>query len=177
MRGNGALRRKIFLAIGLVFLTVGIFGCGRDRAKEALREVGRELNLDMAGGELLAEEDGHGGFHGDGIFFAAVRFADGEMEEMLESDGSWAAFPANETVQALLWGYEFEDGRYGPYLTDGDGNPLIPSVENGYYWLHDRQVIDGQAGGADILHRGSFNFTEGVYDSDTGILYCCKMDT
>ena len=24
-------------------------------------------------------------------------------------------------------------GKYGPYLTDQDGNPLIPEIRNGYY--------------------------------------------
>lgn len=177
MGEKNALRRVVLLALGLLLTAAVLFGCGRDENQEALKKISRELSLDLPDGELLTAEDGHGGFHGDGLFFAAVRFADGTMEERLKADGHWQAFPANETVQALLYGYEFTDGRYGPYLTDGDGTPLIPAVENGYYWLRDRQVIDGQASGADILHRGSFNFTIGVYDSDTGILYCCKMDT
>ena len=165
MGEKNALRRVVLLALGLLLTAAVLFGCGRDENQEALKKISCELSLDLPDGELLTAEDSHGGFHGDGLFFAAVRFADGTMEERLKADGHWQAFPANETVQALLCGYEFTDGRYGPYLT------------NGYYWLRDRQIIDGQASGADILHRGSFNFTIGVYDSDTGILYCCKMDT
>ena len=34
---------------------------------------------------------------------------------------------------------------------------------------------DDQLG--DILSRGSFNFTVGVYDADARVLYCCELDT
>ena len=67
-------------------------------------------------------------------------------------------------------------GKYGPYLTDQDGNPLIPEIRNGYYRLIDRQIKMGEASGADILHRNSFNFDLGLY-ADTNTLYFCRMDT
>lgn len=34
-----------------------------------------------------------------------------------------------------------------------------------------------RAAGADILHRSSFNFDLGLYDTDTNTLYFCKLDT
>ena len=58
-----------------------------------------------------------------------------------------------------------------------DGNPLIPEIRNGYYRLIDRQIKMGEASGADILHRNSFNFDLGLYDADTNTLYFCWMDT
>ena len=67
--------------------------------------------------------------------------------------------------------------QMGPYLTDGDGHPFIPEVENGYYLLIDEQAEEGKATGADILHRASFNFTLGIYDSDADILYYFELDT
>ena len=70
-----------------------------------------------------------------------------------------------------------ETERIGPYLTDQEGNPLVPEIENGYYRLIDRQVKEGWATGADILHRGSFNFTLGLYDADAELLYFCELDT
>ena len=48
---------------------------------------------------------------------------------------------------------------------------------NGYYRLIDRQIKMGEASGADILHRNSFNFDLGLYDADTNTLYFCRMDT
>ena len=62
-------------------------------------------------------------------------------------------------------------------MTDKDGNPLIPEIRNGYYRLIDRQIKKGEAAGADMLHRSSFNFDLGLYDADTNILYFCQRDT
>lgn len=41
-------------------------------------------------------------------------------------------------------------GKYGPYLTDNDGKPLVPEIQNGYYLLIDRQVEKDKATGAYI---------------------------
>ena len=49
----------------------------------------------------------------------------------------------------------------------------LPEIQNGYYRLIDRHS-DTDTG---ILDRYSFNFTLGVYDSDTNTLYCCEVDT
>ena len=84
---------------------------------------------------------------------------------------------AEDTAKALVYGIENETERIGPYLTDQEGNPLVPEIENGYYMLIDRQVEEGWATGADILHRGSFNFTLGLYDTDKELLYFCEEDT
>ncbi|HIX15247.1 MAG TPA: hypothetical protein H9740_05915 [Candidatus Hungatella pullicola] len=54
---------------------------------------------------------------------------------------------------------------------------MIPDIELGSYRLIDRQAEEGIAAGADILHRSSFNFTLGIYDTDAERLYFCEMDT
>ena len=76
-------------------------------------------------------------------------------------------------MQALVWGVENGTVSTGPCLTDGDGQPLVPPVEKGCYRLIDRH--SDQQG--DILSRGSFNFTVGVYDAEARVLYCCELDT
>ena len=102
------------------------------------------------------------------------------MEQIQASD-AWHPLPVDQTTQVLVYGLSGETGenswQIGPYLTDDNGNPLVPEVQNGYYVLLDRQAEDGKAPGSDILDRGSFNFTFGLYDTDTDTLYCCKLDT
>ena len=80
-------------------------------------------------------------------------------------------------MEILLYGQESDEKKEGPYFTDEEGKPLIPEIEKGYYWLKDRQAEPGMAAGADILHRGSFNFSVAVYDADGRILYYGEMDT
>lgn len=50
-------------------------------------------------------------------------------------------------------------------------------TQHGYYILIDRQVGNRKTSGEDILQRNSFNFTLGLYDTDTNTLYFCKLDT
>lgn len=95
----------------------------------------------------------------------------------IQGNTEWEAFPLDETVQTLVYGAEDETSKYGPYLTDNDGKPLVPEIQNGYYLLIDRQVEKDKATGADILHRSSFNFDLGLYDTDTNTLYFCQLDT
>ena len=90
---------------------------------------------------------------------------------------SWSPFPPDDTVQALLYGWTEENAQeitsIGPFLTDDNGDPLVPKITNGYYLLIDRQ----EETTTPLLSRPSLNFTLAVYDSDKDTLYYCKMDT
>ena len=151
----------------------------KDKAdrRDALSKIGNELNLDISGGTMITNKDSHGGFHGEGVSLTIIQFDDENLKELIENNDNWNAFPLNETAQGLLYGYKRYDGMYGPFLTDEDGNPLVPPIKNGYYWLKDRQVRNEEAPGADLIHRSSLNLDVAVYDLDSGILYYCKFDT
>ncbi len=150
---------------------------------DAQKVVSKGLGIRVPGGEAIAYTDDHGGFHGDGTMFIALRFSDDEVLDEIRESGEWNAFPLDETVETLIYGTEYmsEDGeewfQYGPYVTDDDFNPLFPKVENGYYRLIDRYEPLPDEEDTDILDRYSFNFTLGVYDTDTDILYYCEFDT
>lgn len=77
----------------------------------------------------------------------------------------------------MVYGIEEGTSRIGPFLTDEEGNSLVPEIREGYYLLIDRQAEPGKATGADMLHRSSFNLTLGLYDTVTQTLYYCKLDT
>lgn len=167
------------LTYSILFQFADICGELRDNGdkKGTLDKIGNELGLDLSGGTIVAAKDSHGGFHGDGISWTVIQFDDDKWKNLMEKNKNWNAFPLNETAQSLLYGYEFHDGMCGPFLTDEDGNTLIPPIENGYYRLKDRQVRNEDASGVDLIHRSSFNFDIAVYDLDSRILYYGKMDT
>ena len=171
---------KRFWAGMLAALAVLLTACGGQTAQQT---VSQGLEIDASGGEVVSGEDSHGGFHGDGTTCVILQFEDGAIEEQIKESGDWKAFPLEETVQALVYGVTRtnEDGSatesIGPYLTDEEGEPLVPEIEEGYYRLIDRQAEEGKATGADILHRASLNFTIGLYDTEKGILYFCELDT
>ena len=159
--------KRLALALAAALL---LAGCG---AKSEEATVAKALGVDTSGASLLSSSDTHGGFLGDGVSCVALSFPDGRLEEQLAADPAWHSLPADETVQALVWGTQDEEGSIGPYLTDTGGAPLVPAVQTGYYRLIDRHSDQT----APLLERGSFNFTVGVYDADARILYYCELDT
>lgn len=161
-------------------------GCGGKKPQDVISE---ELGINVSGGREVSNLDSHGGFHGDGTTCIVLQFSDERVLEQIKEDEQWKAFPLDEVTGTLVYGTERKaenemgnekENRIesiGPFLTDGEGEALIPEIEDGYYRLIDRQVKPGEAAGADILHRSSFIFTLGIYDAGTDRLYFCKLDT
>ena len=174
------MKKGFTVLISLCFCLFTLAACG---AKGVHAQVSEELGIDVSKGREISNYDSHGGFHGDGTTCIVFEFDEGTVLEEVKSNPAWKAFPLDETVQTLVYGTADENGQIGPYLTkDSERDELftellVPEIRNGYYLLVDRQEEPGMAAGADILHRGSFNFTLGLYDTDTDTLYFCKLDT
>lgn len=166
---------KKVLSLTLLFLAVVMLmtACGAKGTQDMVLEA---LSLDVSGGSEVSHVDTHSG-NGDGTSCIAFRFKNDAVLTEIQENQEWSSFPLDETVQALVYGVENETSKYGPYLTDDDGEPLVPEIRNGYYLLIDRQIKNGKAPEADILHRYSFNFDLGLYDTDTNTLYFCQLDT
>lgn len=174
MDGGAEVRKKYIIVTAMVILTFVLTACDSTGYQKT---ISKELGIDVSSGNELSYSDDHGGFHGDGTTFVSLRFSDEKVLEQIKENTNWKAFPLDDTVRALVYGVSDETSSIGPFLTDNEGGPLVPDIQNGYYILIDRQVEGEQATGADILHRNSFNFTLGIYDVDTNILYFCELDT
>ncbi len=178
------MNRKIGKVLAIGFAAAMAFclsSCGGESREEAAAgSVSDGLGIDIAGGEEVSYSDIHGGFLGDGITYAAYRFADSNVREQIEESGEWVPLPMDEVAAVLAYGVTEHGEGYtinrGPYLTDEEQEPLLPEVENGYYRLIDRQMENGFVTAA-MLERASLNFTLGIYDTDTDTLYYCEMDT
>lgn len=160
--------------IGIVLVFVfSLAACGSQEPQEIVSEA---LGVDASTGSTMSSMDTHSG-NGDGTSFVVLHFDGDEMIKQIKADAAWQPFPLDETVQTLVYGVSDATSSIGPFLTDEDGKALVPEIANGYYRLIDRQVEEDQATGADTLNRASFNFTVGLYDTDTNTLYCCELDT
>ena len=159
-------------------LTLFLGSCARAGDMD---EKAKPLGIDISSAEIISEEDDHGGFHGDGTTFIRLDCSGTDIYDQIRNGENWTPFPIDDTVKALVYGIEIREGDsligIGPYLSDEDNKPLIPEIKNGYYLLIDRQAEEDKASGADILHRASLNFTLGIYDSDTDMLYYFERDT
>lgn len=165
------MKNRLSAVCILLALATLLTSCGARNAQDIVSDA---LGIDAAHGREVSNYDTHSG-NGDGASCVALRFQDDTVLEEITASAQWKAFPLDEIVNALVYGIESEAIQVGPYLTDGNGNPLVPEIQNGYYLLIDRQT--GKHTEADILHRYSFNFSIGLYDSDTNTLYFCQLDT
>lgn len=162
--------RKIALSFAFLLVVVALVACGSKNVQDT---VSAELGIDASSGKELSTADTHGGFHGDGVSSVALSFSDLSVLEEIKANEDWKAFPLDETVQALIYGVDDGTEKIGPFINDGNGNPLVREIRNGYYILIDRQEENDTY----ILDRSSFNVTVGLYDTDTNTLYCCVLDT
>lgn len=138
----------------------------------ALEEVSKALGVNVRDGELVSHEDTHGGMGNDGNTFSVVSFPDGRCLRRVE--GSWKPLPLTENLRMLLYGGESRS----PWLSGVDGENPLPVIENGYYTFRDRHAEAADPySDFEIFRRASFNFTVGLYDTDTGTLYYLKADT
>lgn len=163
------MKMKIPAALAALLLILGLAACG---AESPADRVSRELGIDVSGGREISGFDTHCG-NGDGTVCIALGFDDDSVLEEIMHSPDWKKLPPDETVRALVYGVPRGSGSLGPFLSDSDGNPLVPEIREGYCLLIDRQDDTR----THILSRYSFNFTLGLYDSGSGILYFCALDT
>lgn len=174
---NRMKKNVISLIAAAALLLAGLTAC---KAKTPQDLASEALNLELSAGSKVSSYDTHSG-NGDGTSCIVLSFQDDAVLEQIQASDAWHPLPVDQNTQVLVYGFSEETGeasyQIGPYLTDDSGNPLVPEVQNGYYFFLDRQAENGKAPGSDILNRGSFNFTFGLYDTDTDTLYCCELDT
>ena len=138
--------------------------------------ISQALGLDVSKGEEVSHYDTHSG-NGDGTSCFVLRFSDKNVLEQIQESAQWNAFPMDEIVTALVYGISDDTSSIGPFLSDENGEPLVPDIQQGYYLLLDRQTVADQSETTDILQRASFNFTLALYDTQTDTLYYCELDT
>lgn len=123
---------------------------------------------------VVAEQDTHGGFHGDGSYYSILDCSS-NTETALELVSSWNALPLSENLDLIMFGGEKDGMTYGYNLSE---KAHMPRIENGYYYFMDRhsEAID-PSDDSSLFGRASFNFTLAMYDSDTNVLYYFEFDT
>ena len=115
--------KNILLAAGIAALLLfPLSACG-DVSRQS--EISREIQLDLSGGTQVSDYDTHSG-NGDGISCTAFDFSEHPLTPELEASPAWTSFPLSTTAKALVYGILDENSSTGPYLTDGDGVPLVP---------------------------------------------------
>ena len=77
---------------------------------------------------VVAEQDTHGGFHGDGSYYLILDCSS-NTETALELVSSWNALPLSENLDLIMFGGEKDGMTYGYNLSE---KAHMPGIENGY---------------------------------------------
>ena len=184
--------KRIKLAALCLAVTLLFSGCG---VIKAVGSVIRALNtpveeqdhrermsewveVDVTGGEQIYFYDDHGGFLGDGMTFAVIRFPDDTLVPAIEANLGWRELPLSDNLSTAFYGSS-KNSR--PLIADDRGNPRFPYVENGYWYFFDRRDNDLAPGGhyddSRLFDRHSYNFYAAVYDTDSNTMYITAFDT
>lgn len=151
----------------LLVLTLFLNGCSSSGNAESI--VSESLSIDVSGAEEITDADSHEGLHNDGTTYIILKFKDNRLSEQIKGNSQWHSLPMDRKTETLAYGISDREKSIGPYLGDIE----LPEIQNGYYRLIDRH----EENDTDILERTSFNFTLGIYDTDTKTLYFCEIDT
>jgi len=177
---GGVSMKKRYFNILLLFLSISLIitACS---SKKSIKDISKTVGISLPDGIISQNIDSHGSFNGDGITYVEVMFPKGEKEtitEEIENNEGWRKLPLTNNLHTAVYGKKSPSGSTGPFVTDDDGNPLIPIVDNGYYFFIDRQE-EGQEMKDDkkLLGGFSLNFTIAIYDTDNKILYYFELDT
>ena len=144
-----------------------------------LRQIGRQLDLDLSQANLLEYRDSHGGFHGDGETVAVISLPQNiaSHAESMMSFGApwWQPLPLSQDAALALYGGTDGEIHRNPLFADENGDPLVPAIVKGWYYLYDPQGHPDME--ESLFSRASYNFCLALYDIETKTLYYFELDT
>ena len=160
---------KILILLGLILLAIAIFNLTILYKPDTKQHIKNELNLDISSCTIIKEENTHGGFHGDGEYFAKANCKDNN--KILKQLSKWKSFPLPKVLNQIVYGDEKTTNSLAK-------EKEIPKINNGLYYFVDRHSgWPIPTDGSNIFDRYSFNYTFAIYDKDTKKLYYYELDT
>ena len=133
--------------------------------------ISRELEISIPLWVKIDMKDTHGGFHNDGEAFAAISLTKKQVTNITESiqnNSHWRQCPMTPRLE-----YRITEGSDDFYMA-------IPKVQNGYWIFKDHHTLATNIyNELDLFteKRYSYNFSVGILDLDTNILYYYRLDT
>lgn len=158
----------MFLILCGLFLIFLVVGCSFNNR---LKYIGESIKINIDNCKIEHEKDTHGGFLGDGEYFAKIICTDEKDEEIKIR---WKIYPLSDELQKAMKIKTCEDNG----CKDVYERYSIPNIKNGYYYFFDRHSdsVDNKSE-LELNKRSSYNFSVGIYDIDNNILYYYELDT
>ena len=152
------------IIILIIFITNWVFS---SRIKYISKNI--ETNIDNC--KIETDIDSHGGFLGDGEYFAKLKCTNNEDGEI---EYKWKKLPLSIEIQKVMNLVKCDNGGCKTAYERFN----ISNVENGYYHFMDRHLdaIDS-INEEGLNNRSSYNFSLGIYDINNKVLYYYELDT
>lgn len=136
-----------------------------------VKDVSKKLEINNNTCKTEKAIDTHGGFLGDGDYFAKITCSNLEVNQL---SSNWKKLPLSEPltkikelIQCTGNGCQTFYERYG-----------IPEINNGYYYFYDRHSDSkNQYDDQEINDRSSYNFNLVICDIDNNTIYYYELDT
>lgn len=158
----------LLLAAGMLLLAAVLFLPAR-REGFSPSYLRNELGIDRSDYNVLHEQDSHGGFHGDGLYFVVLDCS-GKTEEMQRLTEDWRELPLPPNLHRKLYGGMLE-------LTDPVGNGLIEEASDGRYYFNNRHSKARDPWDTEIEGKYSYNFSVAVFNRENNTLCLMCVDT
>ena len=129
----------------------------------------RELGIARDEYTVLHEQDDHGGFHGDGMYFVVLDCS-GKTEEMQKLTEDWRELPLPSNLHEKLYGGKFWDA-------DPVENGLIEVANDGCYYFNNRHDDARHSWDTEIEGKFSYNFSIAVFNRENDTLCLMCVDT
>lgn len=132
--------------------------------------ISKNIQLDIKKCKITKEKDTHGGFLGDGEYFAQIKCKN--VEETIEK--RWKKIPLTETLKEAM-NLELCDKNN---CKNAFEKYNIPEITEGYYYFLDRhEESTNPNDDKNINKRNSYNFSIALYNKETKLIYYYELDT
>lgn len=161
------MKKRFFLLIPAAVIVACAALWAISGASGTKRHLESRLGLSFPTGTEIVCEDSHGGFHGDGVLAAIVRFPDSQAgEEVIRSIAEqWTSLPVQED-----WMEKFQ----AVWTDYGKTLDALPQNIEGFWFYRDR--YKERYGEVCYPNPVMQNCTFAMLDAETGLLYVLEVD-
>ena len=146
----------------LLLLVLVLSGCSSKK-----QYIEKTIGISLKNCSIKEEKDTHGGFLGDGEYFAKLECSNIELD-------SFKKLPLSNKLEEVM-NMKFCESKN---CENSFEKYKIPKLESGYYYFADRHSDTKDIhDDSNLNNRSSYNFSLAIYDSKTKIMYYYELDT
>ena len=151
-----------------IFLVISCIFTSKNNSKKHISDI---IQIDIRKCNIEMEKNTHGGFLGDGDYFAKINCSNKDNNYDFSN---WKKLPLSDSLKKAMEMSQCDDKGCLTAIEKYD----IPEIDNGYYYFLDRHLeAKDKHDDIELNNRSSLNFSLAIYDADNKIIYFYELDT